>query len=459
MEGLFPQVKFGTLRTRRVTRGDFGQFKTEGSYYPGLGLSRSLGTLAEKLEQNHHCNPGGASPDDLTEEVRQKLQDLDIPDDQKCLASALIESQNLIKRQQQTDSRMIQVPKGPLGFDSGNERYDDLNRTEKAKKHLDTARHLNWFAVALLRKSITLRANAMREASDVSRRRLIEESQMNLRKANALIGVDGKTTGKRHRAKTSALWELWRAYVLVRDYEQNPLAPLHQVAGRWLPNLKRLDEDRAYVLMMGTARMQPNGLGLDSRARRVWYERGIPDPNWVPPTAGDYGPDMLFENVPESFVGGPMWAQAVWDVLDLNRQQPLPNENLPILTRVDLERQNVQVREAHPDFALALADVHRNAQNVLDGDVVASAFFPSGQSQSASGRGPPFLKVDPTPLFGVPSTQSGFWDGRHSLNFLKSKEGRLAQEVLGDKEVSTTRNETIWEDGPLVPTGESYMSF
>lgn len=475
LDTLDSMVLFGSRRTRRITRGDFGLMKApQEPVYPRQTAGRTLQSLTTEMKDNIFCNPS-ADPQKTPYDTRRRLTDLQIPDDQKCLASVVLESQKLIQESKEKDRRTLRLPRGTST--QGNQAYYDLNRTEKAKKHLDKARQMYWSGSRFMGIALGQIEKANREQIQEQKSRLLKQAKKNLEKANTTIGVssDKKTD------KTSALWELYTAYQLIRDYEVNPLRPLDD---NGLVNLNRVAEDKGYIFIMGTNRMTPNRLGLDQHVRQVWFESGYPDPNWLPRNRG-FGPDILYRNVESRF--GPVDVQALWDFETYEGRTGLPNiqGGMIIKTQDELQALGIPSRELIPDTGHALLDIHRNMQPPvqrllgplqiiqsnqppppLSGNPYAipgqngAIFFPSGKSRGP--YGPPYDPIEPTPLYGVPSRESGIWDARYSANMLKSAEGKLAHEMIAQSSLAgrqDRQNREFWPAGPLKPIGFGRQDF
>lgn len=436
-------------QTRRVQRGSFGRTRGR-STYPAMGVSHELRRMAEAVHHNPYCNPEALQ--DLEPEVEEELKRRNVPEGARCRVSMDLIAQQRARTQKHRDRRRIRLPK----YDSGDTDsvYAALNRTEKAKKHLDRARQMYWFGIGLYQRALRESGRARGAApGSPEALRLQRTVQTELKKADLLIG----TTGHDRRGKTSALREFLKAYQLIRDYEMNPQKPLLK---NGTPNEARVKEDKAYVFIMGTHRLQPNRLGVDATTRRVWRERGIQDPNHY--TATNEGPDSLYQNVNPHDYRGPMLVQAYEDWLQQrgrHGQRPSVNE---------LREAGCAPRRVCTDMSRALANAHFNlpvpdivvTDETTDATVAPrmlrrapyaqpdsdpkAVYFPSGRLQRRVGGKPEYVQIPPDPAHGVPPSDGDVWDGRVAVNMLRNERSQLAREVMSLR----PEEDTLWRSGP-----------
>jgi len=166
----------------------------DGTTYPHMGVIRSLRDVTDRLSDNKSCNP--LTKAKQNPEVERRLRELKIPDNQRCLASAAIESHMISEQQRALDRRMTRVPRGTL---PGNDRYVSLSDIAKAKIHINRCRQMFWFGITLLRKGIDTQKSEF------------------FKKSNALIGLDEPVGNK-----TTATSELLIAYLLIKTFERTP---------------------------------------------------------------------------------------------------------------------------------------------------------------------------------------------------------------------------------------------
>jgi len=435
-----------TKHTRREQWGDLAR-AIGTNPYPRQPAQQIVHTVLQQLDKDPNCNSLSNKPADPT--VAQKLDQLNVPQGQRCLASAALLFQKSLGDAKVKDRR-------------SKEYLASLNRTQRAKKHLDRARQMYWFAVGLMRKGIDTLRTAENHPDVSVKRRLTQEGNADLNKAKHLVSQTTLVNGQQHvDGKTSALKELLEAYRLVRDYEMNPLPPLND---RGEPNVERWQEDEAYVKIMGSDRLEPNRLGIGPQARAVWLFHQHPDPNYYTdsPVAADFKDTTvqqpLYHNVSSSSDLGPQQWVAYEDfIVDKFGLGPSTSHKLPT---VSLLRQGGYWSHAlKTDSGRALSSIHQNFHPPLpegDWQLVAAQDFQllnGRQIQTASmqphvplpssavpgeinnnprWRGEP-ARYYPTgpPELGVPS---GNWDGRVACAMLQSQSGKTASELLKCRE-------------------------
>lgn len=406
----YPSAKAnGNGNIRKTVRGDFGQVPSSDNNderYPQMGLGKSAVHLIKSLGENSYCNPDAGIPVDP--DLNNRFNLLGIPENQRCLASAIVASGKQLTDQygnpndiKKLDKRTIRGPDSDTAPSVG---YTELNRTEKAKKHIDRSRQLYNTGVSFIKKGINLLRQAQGIEAGVDRRRQEQQGEAFLSRGNHMIFniADEKFPQIHEPSKKSALSELYRAYCLVRQYEMNPLPPL---TADGIANPQRINEDAAYVLIMGTGRMTPNRLGLGSAVRRAWLSQGIYDPNYYTGGLyedddgggdggdGDDDGDKLYDQVEEN---NPRGGQ-LWEIYTQWRKiNPLPADHkLPPVS--DILCFNCTRESVYPDSARALLDIHKNVPGPKPRITVDSPQRPRGDGR---GRGRGGGGVDDDDVFG-----------------------------------------------------------
>ncbi len=474
-------------QTRRETWGDVGTQAVTTQHFPRF---EPLPTLLRQLNASGPCNPTAANLGRSNPDLDRRLAQLRIPDSQKCLATAAIAAQSLLREHQTQDRRY-------------NQALDQLNRTQRAKKHLDRARQLYSVALALMRKGVdTLRVGDRMPADSPQRLATLREGQGHLRRAQSLVynTVPGNPQTPKP-GKKSALSELFAAYALIRDYEMNPLPPL-TVEGR--PNMPRVAEDTTYTQLMGSDRMEPNRLALGPWARTVWLQNGLFDPNYYTrdglrfdaqdPQGEPRQPRLYFNVTADSPLGPQQWV-AYQDAMQHQFGSALSSAPLQAgrYTVAQLQSGGFSPRRLSTDASRALLDVHqhflaalpalRTPSEAVDGwqgrrvpsDGDAWIRLPADQRRGLAfiervpriaAEPPPALveppyatpgvansnprnqgrpsifyptalrgvQVDPHPVLGVPDTSLGYWDARVSCQLLQSHSAHLMDELQQCKE-------------------------
>lgn len=269
---------------RRVQRGDFGPFTTSkgnvDSTFPAGGKYDTLTKLIDGLDNVSYCeDTSSANVSTLPQNVRTAIESL--PAAKRCLAAAKYLANSLLEEQKVADKRRVKLPRyhSPVTTESMDDTstkldvaYSRLTGMQKAKKHLDKARQMYLSGKSLLAKALIPENMIRRTTGEVI------PNPFFINRGRALqynVDLDNKQFPREN--SSSALWHLYKAYTLVREYEANPPPPLK---ADLTPNEVRVEEDERYNFIMGTQRMLPNRLGIGDHARKIWLQSGILDSNY-----------------------------------------------------------------------------------------------------------------------------------------------------------------------------------
>lgn len=451
-----------TAGHRLTVRGDFGDTVSETRRVDGkAGVWRTLKSLADRATGSKFCSSLTAETEaedrehlsGLTAGQRLKLERMPAGP-QRCQRYLEWSASALARKQVGEDRRRLRDPPPSLTGQweipgTGRLRpgmlerlrlersrylpYYEADRAQRAKMHVDRARQMTSAGMGLL--------YAAANAQDMSR----------ARKGNGLIWRRDMHLA----SKKCALWELYRAYVLLRDLEMNPLPPLILTDDRIVPNPERVVEEKGYVFLMGTWRMEPNRLALGQVARLLWWtEEGILDPHVSGPILwsadGTYRPYAMV--YPEDAVDADALGQ--W----LGGRPGTNPEDWPMPAEIDHEHAHL-ISPQLTDVSQAMFVLHSNFgqlrpdEGMPEPSVRVPQLFPDTVNRLArtlktrlvdvraelagSIRAPPY--VVPAPVLGVP-WNGATWPFNGSIEFPMTDE----------------RGNVLSDLGPLIePSGES----
>lgn len=270
-----------TTGHRLTIRGDYGETVSESRVDGKAGVWRTLKSLADRATGSKFCSSLATNDDSegLTAGQRLKLERMPAGT-QRCQRYLEWSASALARKQVSEDKRRLRDPPPYLTGQweipgTGRLRpgmlerlrlersrylpYYEADRAQRAKMHVDRARQMTSAGMGLLYSAANVQ--------DMNR----------ARKGNGLIWRRDMHLA----SKKCALWELYRAYILLRDLEMNPLPPLVRTEeDQIVPNPERLAEEKGYVFLMGTWRLGPNRLALGQVARALWWaEDGALDPH------------------------------------------------------------------------------------------------------------------------------------------------------------------------------------
>ncbi|ALD62131.1 hypothetical protein ml_329 [Mollivirus sibericum] len=260
--------------------------------------------------------------------------------------------------------------KGPRPGEPPSPEWSSLPRLEQARINLNRARQLYSAGARFIESGLVMAERLgfdMRPDQVQAMERLVKRGR-----AMQVSTEPGEAESPRLGYKC-ALWELYSAYVLIRDYEVNPLPPLSPDGS---PNVQRIQEDKAYEFIMGTARLEPNRLGIGQRARTVWLDATdgpVLDPNHysdlqaAPPDEEVDEPDpeggALYSSVAEGDARGPLVVATVkrWlsEFQGWTEGQRRDMDRTTVPNASDLNPSDI-IAPIHTDMARALLDLHAN---------------------------------------------------------------------------------------------------
>lgn len=406
---------------RRNVRGDFGNEQQPGQgNYPGASTHRVLQNAWEQLATTQPCNP--AAPNvmpGLPADV------LNAPADEQCLLAVKHTVEQASQRVQRNDRRSIRLPRvgdqNPIASGELANFPADQSRPYWAKKCLDRARQMYTSAIAKLRRVVELAGEQVQDNPQFI---------VSMALVYSTIGVDSQIP---RQNKQSALWLVYMAYRLIRDTEMNPRAPMiADPAGGAAPvaNPLRIQEDRDYIAVMGTRRLEPNRLGL-----------GPFEAAGAPRLTGPARPKQLYEVVTSADArnGGaagssadevPDMAQCLENV-HLNFPPPTVPQPPPGAQDAAAAQQSPQPRleswallgQAYPPGLSPFPQMPANYTPI---------FFPTGHSANNEVPArPPYVQGPLQPLVGHPDPETtAYWDARTACAMLKTKERRLEEIAL-----------------------------